>query len=59
VLFETIERRDVRMVDLGKESGFSLETVQAFLVSRELLGQNFDGNVSSEFGIAGSVELSG
>ena len=41
----------------GEESGFALEPSQAFLVTCELLGKDFDGNVSSEFGIPGSINL--
>ena len=49
VLFETIERGDVRVIDLGKKPGLTLEPIQAFFVSGELLGKNFDGDVASEF----------
>jgi hypothetical protein len=46
------------VIDLGEESGFALEAVQAFLVSRKLLGKHFDSDVSSELGIAGSIDFS-
>ncbi len=58
MLFETIERGDVRVIDLGEESGFSMESFEALFVSCELLGKDFDGDVTSEFGIACSVDFS-
>jgi len=39
VLFEAVECGDVRMVELGEEPGFSLETLEPLFVSRELLVQ--------------------
>ena len=58
VLFKPMECGDVRVIDLGKETGLSLESFQAFFVSCELLGKNFDCYVSTELGITGSVDLS-
>ncbi len=57
MFFETIERGDVLVIDLGEESGFSLESFQSVFVSCELLGKNFDSDVSSEFGITGSIDF--
>ena len=53
-----MQRGDVRVIELRKEPGLSLESVQAFFVSCELLRKDFDGDVTSEFGIAGSIDLS-
>ena len=58
VLFETIERGDVRVVDLSEESGFSLESFQSIFVSCEFFGKHFDSDVTSESCIAGSVDFS-
>ena len=46
------------MVELSEETGFSLETIQPLFVSRKLLGEDFDGNVSSELRVARAVDLS-
>ncbi len=58
VLLQSIERGDVRVIELRKEPGFSLEAIQAFFVSCELLGKDFDRNVTSEFGVACSIDFS-
>jgi hypothetical protein len=47
------------VVELCEQSRFSLEAIRAFFVSCELLGEDFDGNVSSEFRVFGSIDLSG
>ena len=39
---QTIEGGDVGVIQAREELGFSFETGDAFLVSRKLLGQNFD-----------------
>ncbi len=58
VLFEPMERGDVRMVQLRQELGLPLEPGKALLVLGELLGKDFDCNVSVELGVAGSVDFS-
>lgn len=46
------------MVELCQEPCFALEAVHTFLVACELLGKDFDSNVSAEFGIARAVNFS-
>lgn len=58
MLLEPMQRGDVRVIELGKESSFALEPIQAFLVSRKLFRQNFDGNVSSELRISCPINFS-
>ena len=58
MLLQSVQDGDVRVIELREETGFSLEAVQAFFVSCKLLGKDFNGNVTSEFGIPGSVDLS-
>ena len=40
MLLQPVERRDVRVIELGEQPGFSLDTLQALLVLGELLGTN-------------------
>ncbi|GMR22201.1 MAG: hypothetical protein BMS9Abin37_0534 [Acidobacteriota bacterium] len=57
MLLQPIERRDVRVIELRKKPGFSLEPIQAFFVSCELLGKDFDGDVASEFRVPCPIDL--
>jgi hypothetical protein len=41
MLFESIERGDVRVIELGQESGFASESIQTFFVLGELFGKGF------------------
>src|SRR3990172_2547731 len=52
-----MERCDIRVVELREKPRFPLESLHAFFVSSELLGKNFDGNVTPELGVASSVHL--
>ena len=52
-----MQRCDVRVIQLGQELGLSLESLQPIPVSRKLLGKNFDRDLASELGVAGSVDL--
>ena len=45
------------MVQLREEFRFPLEAIQAFFVSRELFGKNFDRDVPLELGVARSINL--
>ena len=56
--FQAVQRGDVRMIELGKERGFTLETIEALLVLGELLRQHFDGDVTAELRVPRSVNLS-
>ena len=58
MLLEPMERSDIRVIHLREEFRLSLETFQAFLVSRELLGKNFDGNVAFELRVPRPVDFS-
>ena len=58
VPFESIERCDVLVIHLCEQPRFSLETIQTFSVSRELLGEDFDGNVTAQFAVASAGDFS-
>ncbi len=58
MLLQPVQGGDVRVIELRKEPGFSLEPIQAFFGARKLLGKDFDCDVASEFGVAGSVDFS-
>ena len=59
MLLQSIQRGDVRVVELCQEPGFALEAIQALFVSCEHLGKDFDGNIPAELGVARSINLSG
>ena len=46
MLLETMERSDIRVIELGEESGFALETIKTLFVLGELLGKNFMATLS-------------
>ena len=50
MLLETMERSDIRVIELGEESGFALETIKTLFVLGELLGKNFMATLSSPGG---------
>jgi hypothetical protein len=53
-----MQRGDVRVIELREEASLAFETNETFLVLQELLGKDFDSNVSSAFGVAGSIDFS-
>ena len=57
-LLEPMQRGDVRVIELRQETGLALEAIQAFSVLCKLFRKDFDGNVSSKFGVTGSINLS-
>ena len=57
MLLQTVQRGDVRVIELGKESGFPLETVQAFFVPCKLLRKNLDGDLAAERHVPSAVDL--
>src|SRR5262245_5582776 len=54
-LFETVNRRNVRMIERRENFGFALEPAQALRVAREFLGQNLDGDFALEIPVACSI----
>ena len=58
MLLLTMQRGDVRVIELREEASLTFKAVQAFLVPRELLGKNFDGDLTAEFGVTCSINLS-
>ena len=57
VLLQTVQRRDIRVIELREQAGLALEAPQALLVAIKLLGQDFDGDVAPELRIASSIDL--
>ena len=55
--FETVNTRDVRMIQGCQESSFTLEPGQAFLVLRESRGKDFDGDLSLQLRVLRTVDL--
>ncbi len=55
---ETVDARDVRMVERRERLGFPLEPRQALVVVCEFLRENLDRNVAVKLRIAGAVDLS-
>ena len=56
-LLETVDVRDVGMVQRRQRLRFALEPREAIRVGRERLGQDFDGNVPIELRVARAVDL--
>ncbi len=56
-LFVTVERRDVCVVERGQEFRFTLEAVETFSGLGEIVGQDFDGDVTAELGVARAIDL--
>ena len=55
--FETVQGRDVRVIELREEASLAFETSETFLVLRELVGEDFDSDVAAELRVAGAVDL--
>ena len=56
-LFETVDSRNVRMVQTGEDLGLSLEPSESVRVSRERLGEDLECDSSVELGVGGLVDL--
>ena len=56
-VFETVDARDVRMVQRREKLCLTLEAGQALFVLRELFRQDFDRDVAVEFRVASAVDL--
>ena len=52
-----MERGDVGVIQLGEKLRFALESGQTVLVSRELVGKHFDGDVAIEPRVPSAVDL--
>lgn len=57
IALESMERRDVGVIEGSKKLRFALEATQAFWVLRERLGKDFDGDVTPERGVFGFVDF--
>ena len=57
VLFEPIDRGNVRMVQGGERPGFPLESGDTLRISDEHRRKNLDGDVSSEFRVARPIHF--
>ena len=55
--FKPVDARDVRMVQGGKELGFSLESGVALGVLCELVWKYLDGDLTLEFRVASAIDL--
>ena len=56
-LFETVNRRDVRVVERRQNLSLALEALEPVGIEREELGKNLDRDVSIEPRIAPSIDL--
>ncbi len=52
---DPVDARDVGVVERGQEPGLALEAGQAVGIARDLLGQDLDGHVPVQRGVAGQV----
>ena len=55
-LFDTVDRRDVGMVQRGQHLRFAGEARQAVGIGGENVRQDFDGDVAIELGIGGAID---
>jgi hypothetical protein len=56
-LLQTVNGRDVRMIEPGEHFGFALETCQPLAIGRHGLGQHLDGDGALQVGIGRAVDL--
>ena len=56
-LLQTVDLRDVRMIERGEDFGFTLEARQPLAIGRHGLGQHLDGDGALQVGIAGAIHL--
>ena len=54
---ETVDMRDVRMVERRQHLRFALEPREPFGIGGEQIRQDFDGDVAIELRVAGAVDL--
>ena len=55
--FQHVDVPDVRMIQGGEHSGFSLEAGDAIWIGRERLGKHLERNVAVERGVAGAIHF--
>src|SRR5262245_51112930 len=56
-LLESVQLRDVRVVQSGERSGFTLEPISAYGIGRRVVRQDLEGNLSTEPGVLGAIDL--
>jgi hypothetical protein len=56
-LLQTVNGRDVRMIEPGEHFGFALETRQPLAIGRHGLGQHLDGDGALQVGVCRAVDL--
>lgn len=58
VLFvKSVHGRDIWVLEGGEHLGFPLKATNATGIAGPNLGEDFDGNVTLEFGIASAIDL--
>ena len=56
-VFETVDVRDVRMIQRGQHLRFALESREPVGISRERLGQDLDRDVAIQPRVARAIDL--
>jgi hypothetical protein len=56
-LFETVDGRDVRMVQRGEDLGLALKPPQALRIPRKRFRQEFQRDIALQPGVARAVDL--
>ncbi len=56
-MLQTVNRRDVRMIQRSKDLGLSLESREPFFIPRELVRKHFDGHVAAELRIPSAIHV--
>ena len=56
-VLESVNRADVGMIQRGKHARFALKPRAPLSVARKHGGQNLDGDIAAEFGIARAIDL--
>src|ERR1700730_14650155 len=56
-VFDTVDGRDVGMVERGQDLGFALEASHAFGVAGERFGEDLQRNIALQLGVARAVHL--
>ena len=54
---QAVDVRDVRMVERGEDLRFALEAGQAIGIVGEGIGQDFQGDIAIELGVARAIDL--
>jgi hypothetical protein len=56
-IFETIDGRDVGVIEGGEKFGFAAETGEAIVVDGDRSGENLQGYLAAEFAVEGAVDF--